>query len=80
MEMENKELGVPIVAQQKQIRLVSMRMQVRSLASLRELRIQRCCELLCRSEIAQILHCCGCGSVLTTSLGPGNFHMPQVQP
>ena len=38
--------GVPIVAQQKWIRLVSMRMQVGSLASLSRL---------------GIWHCCGCG-------------------
>ena len=34
--------GVPIVAQQKQILLVSMRTQVQSQASLSELRIQHC--------------------------------------
>ena len=40
--------GVPVVAQQKQILLASMRMQVQSLASLSELRIQHCRELWCR--------------------------------
>ena len=40
--------GVLVVAQQKQICLVSIRMQVQSLASLSGLRIQRCCELWCR--------------------------------
>ena len=40
--------GVPIMAQQKQIQLGTMRMRVRSLASLRGLRIQRCHELWCR--------------------------------
>ena len=44
-------LGVPIVAQQRQIQLVSMRMRVRSLASLSGLRVWRCCELWCRSQI-----------------------------
>ena len=39
--------GVPIVAQGKQIRLASMRMQVRSLALLSGLRIWHCCELWC---------------------------------
>jgi len=39
-------LGVPIVLQQKRIRLVTMRLKVRSLASLSGLRIQHCCELL----------------------------------
>ena len=37
------------MAQQKQIRLVSMRKWVRSLASLSGLRIQHCHELWCRS-------------------------------
>ena len=46
-------LGVPFVAQRKQIRLGTMRLQVRSLASLSGLRIQ-CCrelELWCRSQM-----------------------------
>ena len=34
----------------QQIRLLSMRMQVRSLASLSELRIWHCCEQWCRSQ------------------------------
>ena len=38
-------MGVPVVAQQKQIWLVTSRLQVRSLASLSRLRIQLCCEL-----------------------------------
>ena len=41
----------PIVAQWKRIRLVSVRMQVQSMASLSGLRIQRCHELWCRSQI-----------------------------
>ena len=43
-------MGVPIVAQWKQTQLVSMRMQVRSLALLSELRILRCPELWCRLQ------------------------------
>ena len=42
--------GVPLVAQQKRIRLGTMRLRVRSLALLSELRIQRCCELWCRLQ------------------------------
>ena len=38
------------MAQWKGTRLVSMRMQVQSLASLSRLRIQLCCELWCRSQ------------------------------
>ena len=47
-------LGVPIVAQWLQTQLVSMRMQVQSLAqslaSLSRLRIWCCCQLLCRVQ------------------------------
>ena len=39
------------MAQWKQIGLVSMRTQVRSLALLRGLRIWHCCELWCRSQM-----------------------------
>ena len=42
--------GILIVAQWKPTRLVSMRMQFRSLASLSGLRIWRCHELWCRSQ------------------------------
>ena len=45
-----KWTGVPIVAQQKWIWLVSMRMQVQSLASPSGLRIQPCHELWCGSQ------------------------------
>ena len=44
-------LGVPVVAQWKQIQLVSMRMKVRSLALPSGLRIQCCCELWGRSQM-----------------------------
>ena len=40
--------GVPVVAQQKHIQPVSVRMQVRSLTSIRQLRIWRCRELWSR--------------------------------
>ena len=39
------------MVQWKRIRLVSMRTQVRSLASLSGLRTQDCCELWCRSQM-----------------------------
>ena len=44
MHLKNICRGVPIVAQQKRIRLASMRTQVQSLVSLSGLRIWRCCE------------------------------------
>ena len=43
--------GVPMVVQRKRIRLVSMRMRVRSLALLSGLGIQYCCELWYRSQM-----------------------------
>ena len=46
----NELIGVPIVAQQKRIRLRTMRLPVQSLASLSGLRIWSCCELWCRSQ------------------------------
>ena len=46
---QNTMRGVPVVAQQKRIRLVCMRMRVRSLASFR-LGIRCCHEPWCRSQ------------------------------
>ena len=43
--------GGPVAAQRKQIRPGTMRLWLRSLTSLSGLRIQRCCELCCRSEM-----------------------------
>ena len=43
--------GVPVMAQQKQIQLGIMRLQIQSLASLSGLRIRRCHELWCRSQM-----------------------------
>ena len=64
------------MVQQKQSRLVSMRMQVPSLAVLSGLRIQRCCELWCRwrmwlrSHVAVAVVWAGsCSSDSTPSLG-----------
>ena len=48
--------GVPIMAQQKQIQLGTMRVQVPSLALLSGLRIRHCCEPWCR-----IWRSCGSG-------------------
>ena len=48
--IELTDAGVPVVAQWKQIRLGTMRLQVRSLASLTGLRIRRCRELWCTSQ------------------------------
>ena len=55
---KNITQGVPLVAQRKQIRLASMRMQVRSVASLSGLRIW-CC------------YSCGVGRQLQLQFNPG---------
>ena len=47
---QNSKHGVPIVAQWKQIWLVTMRLRVRTLALLSGLRIRHCHELWCRSQ------------------------------
>ena len=49
--MEGRMDGVPIVAQQKRIQLVIVRLWVRSLALLSGLRIQRCRGLWCSSQM-----------------------------
>ena len=46
-----RKKGFPIMAQQKQVWIGTMRLQVQSLASLIGLRIQHCCELWCRLQI-----------------------------
>jgi len=60
----------------KQIRLGTMRLRVQSLASLRGLRIQCCCELWRRSQIwlgshiaVAVVQAGGCSSDSTASLG-----------
>ena len=59
----NKKKGVPIMVQQKQIRLGTTRFWVQSLASLRGLRIPELCrELWCSSQMQLGSGCCfGCG-------------------
>ena len=47
---QSEEFGVPSMAQRQRMWLVSMRMWVRALASLRGLRIQCCCALWCGSQ------------------------------
>ena len=46
-----KKKGVPIVVKQKQIRLGTMRLRVRFLASLSGLKIRYCRELWCRLQM-----------------------------
>ena len=47
----NYSEGVPVVVQQKQIQLETMRLQIQSLALLSGSRIWCCCELWYRSQI-----------------------------
>ena len=70
MHLMSYVLGVPVVAKWKQIRLVSMRMRVRSLASL------KCYELWCRSQTqlescidVAVVQAGSCSSDLIPSLG-----------
>ena len=50
-DKKEKRKGVPLMAQWKQILLASMRTQVQPLTSLSGLRIRRCSELWCRSQM-----------------------------
>ena len=59
---KNYILAVTVVAKQKQMRLGTVRLRVRSLAPLSGLRIQRCCELWCRSQTR--LRSCVAGAVV----------------
>ena len=86
LKKKSREVGIPVVAQQKQIQVVSMRMQVRSLASLNVLWIWRCPEMWCRSQMQLRSHAAvavaqarGYSSNSTPSLET-SFHMLQVQP
>ena len=76
-------IGVPVVAQWKQTWLVYMRMQVWSLAFLRGLRVQHCCELWCRSQTwlrtrvavaVAVAQAGSCSSNSTPSLGNSIDH------
>ena len=80
--MKSNQLGVPVMAQQEQIRLVSMRTRVQSLASLSRLRIWRCHELWCSlqmrlgSDVAVAVTYTGsCSSNLIPSLGTSICHV-----
>ena len=48
--IRTEDRGVPFVVQQEWIWLGTLRLQVRSLASISGLRIQSCCELWCRLQ------------------------------
>ena len=50
LKLKKEIQGVPVVAQRKQIRLVSLRMRVRSLSWLHGLTIQHCQELRYRGQ------------------------------
>ena len=80
-------LGVPIVAQRVKdpASIVYVRLWLRSLALLSELRIQCCLKLWRRSQMwLRSGVTCGCGVAWQLQLQfdpqPGNFHMPQVWP
>ena len=69
------------MAQRTRIRLGTMRLRVRSLASLRGLKIRHCCELCCRSQMqlgscvaVAVVQAGGQSSDRTPSLGPSICH------
>ena len=77
----NMYIGIPVVVQQKWIWLVSMKMQVWSLALLSGLRIRCCCELWCRSQMqlgslstVAVVQAGDCSSDSTPSLGTSICH------
>ena len=75
---KNDSWGVPTVAQQKQTWLVSMRIQVWSLASLIASRIQHCLELWCRSQMCldpALLWLC-CRLAAAAPIGPLALELP----
>ena len=81
MQLFLKRLGVHIVVQQNPIQLVTMRLQVPSLALLSELRIWRCRGLWCRLQIQLRSHVAeavaqadGYSSDSTFSLGISTCH------
>ena len=72
----SKKAGVAIMAQQTRIQLVSMRMWVRSLASLTGLGIYHCSDLWCRLQMrlrsgvaVTVVKASSCSSDSTPSLG-----------
>ena len=70
---KKKKIGVPIVAQQKQIRPGTMRLRVQSLALLSGLRIQHCYELWCRLQTqlgSYIYYDCDVGQQLQLQFDP----------
>ena len=81
MTLSYLELRVPVATQQKRIRVVSMRMQVRSLASLSGSGIRHCHKLWCRSQtqlgsrvVVTVVQAASCSSYLTPSLGTSICH------
>ena len=76
-------LGIPAVVQQSQRRMVSMRMQIQTLASFSGLRIQHCYELWCRLQmwlrsylpvVVAWAGSCSSDSDLAPSLGTSKCH------
>ena len=72
--LKNNKIGVPVMMQWKRIRLGTMKLWVRSLASLSGLRIPHCCDLWCRLQLwlgsgMAVAVAGSCSSDLTPSLG-----------
>ena len=78
--IQNNMWGVPLVAQQKSIQLVSLRTKVWSRALLSGLRIRCCCELRCRSKTQHrsgvAVAVVGAGSCSSDSIRPLAWELP----
>ena len=76
--LKNIYSGVPVVMQWKQIRLRTMRLQVRSLASISRLRIWHCCELWCRSQtlLGSCIAVAWCRPAAVAPIGPPAWESP----
>ena len=73
---EKECIGVPVWAKQKWIQLGTMRLQVRSLASLSGLRIWRCHELWCRCSSDPMLLWLWCRPAAEALIGPLAWELP----
>ena len=72
--MKVNTLGVPFVAQRLMNPTSTMRMRVRSLASLSGLRTWCWRDVVW--DVAQIPRCCGCGTAVVAPIGPLAWEIP----
>ena len=82
LNLKKNFLELPLWLNGLRTQLVSIKMQVQSLALLSRLRIQHCCKPQHRWLGSGGSSCCRVGGQLWLQLDlyPGNLHKPQVQP